>query len=790
MYKSSNMILHYIKITIRRLFQQKIYSITNILGLTVGLTVSVLIFLWMLDELSVDRFHAKADRINKVMINDIYADGRMETYEAPTVMLGEALRKDIPEIDEVVQTSWNEEMLVKFGGKKFMETGLYADPGLFSIFSFPITIGNNLNPVSDINSISISEKLAKKLFDEKPIGKTLTINHIGDFIVSSVFKDVPENSSLQFDFVLSFENWKKQNTWANHWRSGATQAFVTLRPTSDFSSADAKVRRIIKTNCSDCNREAFLYPFSQLYLHGKFENGINSGGRISQVILFGCIALIILVMACFNFTNLATARASTRTKEIGVRKSVGAGRFSIGVQFIGESLLISFLSLCLAFLLLTLVLPMVNEVTGKSLHFEYHKPVLVIGILGITVLCGVLAGLYPAFYLSSLNTSAILKNSRLVLKGGAIRKGLIVTQFAVSVILITGSIVIYNQLGYIFKKDLGFNKENVIVIPQKEGLGKNYNRFKADLQKIPSIKNVAFVGSNLFQVPITTTDPVWPGKPENSSISFKVLRSDDGFIPAMNIRLVAGRNFYSNRADSSNYIINEKAMLAMGLTKHNVIGSKLEMWNGKGEIIGLTDDFVNGNLHQGTVPLILMFTTTNGFNYYIKTIENTNINQTLARIESVTKKYSPEYPFEYSFLDSDYGKEYKTESVIGKLSFGFTLVAVVICCLGLFGLATFAAEQRIKEIGVRKVLGATVPDIIVLLSKDFAGLVIIAIILAVPIAYYLLNQWLQDFAYRINISWWVFVLAGLSALLIAVLSVSFQAIKAAVSNPVKSLRTE
>ena len=784
------MIKHYLKITIRRLFRQGTYSITNILGLTVGLTAFVLIFLWMLDEISVDRFHAKIDRTYKVMINDIYADGRMETYEAPTVMMGNALRKDVPEIDEVVQTSWNEEMLVKTGEKKFIESGLYADPGLFSIFSFPITMGDKTNPVGDIHSISISENLAKKLFDDNPIGKTLTINQLGDFRVSSVFKDVPGNSSLQFDFVVSFENWKNQNGWANHWRSGATQAFVTLKPKSDFSSADAKVRKIIKTNCSDCNREAFLYPYSRLYLHGKFENGKNTGGRISQVILFGGIALIILVMACFNFTNLATAHASTRTKEIGVRKSVGAGRFAIGLQFIGESLLISFLSLCVAFILVSLLLPMLNEITGKSLHLDFNNPVLVFGVFGITLLCGVMAGLYPAFYLSALNTSAILKNNTVVLKGGTIRKCLIVTQFAVSVILITGSIVIYNQLGYIFKKDLGFSKESVIVIPNKEGLGKNYNAFKKDLQQIPTVKNVAFVGSNLFQVPITTTDPVWPGKPENSSISFKVLRSDDGFIPAMHIKLIGGRNFYGNRADSSNYIINEKAMLAMGLTRQNVIGSKLEMWNGKGEIIGLTDDFVNGNLHQGTAPLILMFTTTNGSNYYIKTIENANTSQTLAAIAGVTKKYAPEYPFEYSFLDSDYGKEYKPESVLGKLSFGFTSVAVVICCLGLFGLATFAAERRIKEIGVRKVLGASVPDIVVLLSKDFAALVVIAIMLAIPVAYYFLNKWLQDFAYRIDISWWIFVLAGISALLIAVLAVSFQAIKAAVSNPVKNLRTE
>ncbi len=785
------MIKNYFKITMRRLFKNKIYSLTNILGLTVGSAAAILIFLWVLDEMSFDRFHAKIDRIYKVMINDVYADGRMETYEAPTVLIGEALRNDIPEIDEVAQASWGTDMLVKYGTKKIMESGLYADSTLFTIFSFPISMGNKLNPLSGINSISISEKLARKLFnDDNPIGKTMSVNLANEFIVTSVFKDVPQNSSLQFDFVISFERWEKENSWANHWRSGATQAFVTLKAKSDFISTDSKVRKLVKRNCSDCNREAFLYPFSKLYMHGKFENGKNAGGRISQVILFGCIALIILIMACFNFTNLVTARASTRTREIGVRKSVGADRFSIGLQFIGESLLISFLSLFFAILLVPLFLPMLNEITGKALRIDYGNPVLVLGVIGIALLCGVLAGLYPAFYLSSLKTSTILKNNKLVLKGGGIRKGLIVTQFAVSVALIIGSIVIYMQLGYIFKKDLGFSKENTIVVTQREGFSKNYYPFKADLQQIPTVKNVAFVGSDLFQVPITTTDPVWPGKPANSSISFKVLRCDDGFIPAMNIKLIAGRNFNNNRADSSNYIINEKAMLAIGLTKQNVIGAKLGMWNGKGEIIGLTDDFVNGNLHQATEPLILMFTTTNGFNYYIKTIENTNVDQTLARIEAVAKKYSPEYPFEYSFLDGDYKKEYKTESILGKLSFGFTLVAIVICCLGLFGLATFAAEQRIKEIGIRKVLGASVPDIVVLLSKDFTWLVLIAILLAIPTAYYFMNKWLQDFAYRIDISWWVFALAGVLALLIALLTVSFQAIKAAVANPVKSLKTE
>jgi len=785
------MIRNYLVIAIRSLVKHKTYTLTNILGLSVGLAACISIFLWTVDEVSFDQFHSKIGRIYKVMINDIYPDGKMETYGAPTVKIGEAMRTDIPEIDEVAQTSWGSDMLIKYGDKKFNETGLYADSTLFTIFSFPILLGNKLAPISNITSISISEKLAHKLFENvDPIGKTLNVNHTSNFIVTSVFKDVPANSSLQFEFIVSFELWKSENIWANHWRSGATQAFVTLKPNSNFSSTDAKVRKLIKKNCSDCNREAFLYPFSKLYLNGKFVNGKASGGRIAEVVLFGCIALVILALACFNFTNLATARASTRNREVGVRKAIGASRFSIGLQFIGESILISFLSLFFAIFLVTLLLPLLNEITGKSILLDYKHPVMIIGIIGITLFCGVLSGIYPAFYLSSLKTSTVLKSNTSSLKGGGIRKLLTVTQFAVSIVLIIGSIVIYRQLGYILEKNLGFNKENIIVVPQRDGFSKSHSSFKNDLFQIPTVKNVAFVGSNLFTVPITTTDPVWPGKPANSSMVFKVLRCDEGFIPTMNIKLIAGRNFTNTRSDSSNYIINEKAMVAMGLTKQNAIGTKLEMWNGKGEIVGITDDFVNGNLHQATEPLILMFTTTNGFNYYIKTIENANVNQTLASINAITKKYAPDDPFEYSFLDSVYNKEYEAESMLGKLSLGFTLIAIIICCLGLLGLATFAAEQRTKEIGIRKVLGASVSNIVVLLSKDFVKLVFIAIIIASPVAYYFMQKWLQDFAFRVNIGWVTFIIAAAAAMFVALITVVFQAIKAAIANPVKSLRTE
>ena len=656
---------------------------TNIIGLTLGLATCCAIFLWIIDELYFDKFHTKSNRIYKVMINDIYPNGKIDTYQAPTMKIGDALRADIPEVEELVQMSWETEMLVKNGEKNFNETGLYADSTLFSVFSFPVSNGNKKKPLPNQNAIAISEKLAQKFFkDQNPIGKILNLNHANNFIVSSVFKDIPSNSLLKFDFIISFELWKKENAWANHWRSGATQAFVTLNTNANFEATDTKVRKLIKKNCSDCNREAFLYQFSKLYLHNNFENGKNIGGRINQLVLFGLIAFIILAMACFNYTNLATARAATRNKEIGVRKSVGATRFSIGFQFMGESIFLAFLSLFFAVLLVNTSLPFLNEITGKTLALNFQQPILIGGTLLITAFCGILAGIYPAFYLSSLKVSAILKNDKnTVFRGVGIRKILVVSQFTVSIVLIIGSIVIYKQLGFILKKSLGFDKKNIVVLRQKEEFSKNYASFKNDLLQIPTVKNVAFVGNNLFQVPITTTDPIWAEKPANSSISFKILRCDEGFLPTMNIKLLSGRNFKNN--DSSNYIINRKAMQAMGLTTKNVIGSKLEMWNGKGEIIGLTEDFINGNLHQNTEPLILMFTTSNGSYYYVKTIENANVNQTLARLETVSKKYAPDSPFEFSFLDKMYNNEYADESIQGKLSLVFTLLAVIICCLGL-----------------------------------------------------------------------------------------------------------
>jgi putative ABC transport system permease protein len=516
---------------------------------------------------------------------------------------------------------------------------------------------------------------------------------------------------------------------------------------------------------------------------------LNSLTCIEQVKLFSIIAAIVLLMACINFMNLATAQSATRSREIGVRKIIGARQSGLIMHFISESLLLSFIGLLFALGAVQFLLPLFNGITEKSVQLDFNNPVFLTGAFVVTVVSGLLAGCYPAFLLSSFKPVVVLKGDATPSLAGGFRKTLVVVQFATSIILITGSITIYRQINFISNKNLGFEKDNVIEIKRNDILGKNYAPFKNDLLQIPSVKSIGFGGSNIFTVPITTTDPVWRNKPVNSSVTFKIFRCDEGFIPTMNIELLVGRNFSNvNNHDSANYIINRKAMEIMGLNLDNVIGADLEMWNGKGKIIGLTNDFNNNNLHQGIEPLIFLYSKNIGASYFIKIDGSAPVNSTLASIEKTFKKHSSAYPFEYSFLDEVFAREYHTELIIGKLSLITTVFAMLICCLGLFGLVAYTAVKRTKEIGVRKVLGASVSSIVMLLSKDFIFLVLLAFVIAGPVAYFIMHKWLQGFAYHTNISWWIFAAAGAGALMVTLLTMSFQAIKAALTNPVKSLK--
>ena len=784
------MIKNYFKIAWRSLWRNKGYSAINIFGLAIGLSASVFIFLWVYDEFSYDKFHSNSNRIFKVFINNKYPDGKIETYPATPAKLKDVIKNEIPEIELAAQYSMEAQLLVKHENNVFNENGIYADSTLFKILSFPIVNGNAAEPLKS-NSIAISKSLAEKLFkNEDPIGKTLSVGTKYDLLINSVFADIPQNSTLRFEFVIPFELYIKENPWMQNWKSGGTRTVVMLRSSAMADPANNKLINLIKKNCSDCSTTPFLFPYAESRLYSEFENGKKAGGRIQQVFLFSVVAILILLMACINFMNLSTARSTNRSREVGVRKSVGAQRFNLIFQFITEAVFLSFIAMIFAVVMVKLLLPFFNDVTDKSIQLNLSDPVFVVGILSITIFAGVLAGSYPAFILSRFNPVKVLKGtSQPGLSGNALRKFLVIVQFTASVILVVGSIAVYKQISFISKKKLGFNKDSIIVIDQNDGIVKNYEAIKNDLQQLPAVKNVAFGGNNVFTIPITTTDPVWSGKPNNSSITFKIYRCDTAFIPTMDIKMVAGRNFIGKN-DASNYIINRKAMETMGLSLDNAVGTELEMWNGKGRIVGITNDFHNDNLKFGIQPLIFMYSENIGSHYFIKVGSELPLPRLIGQIRQIFQKHNPDYPFEYTFLDEVFNREYRTEAVIGKLSFSFTVIAILISCLGLLGLATFTAERRTKELGIRKVMGASVGNLAIMLCSEFTNLIILSLLIGLPISWYLVREYFSGYMFHTEIKWSVYIVASVSLLLIAILSVGYQAIKAAITNPVKSLRTE
>lgn len=785
------MLKNYLKTSLRNLLRHKSYTFINVLGLTVGLVTSIFILLWIIDELSFDHFNSDADRIFKVMVNNTYPDGRIETYPATPAKLKDVIVQEIPEVELAAQYSFESELLVKHETKAYNEIGIYADPTLFKILSFPIVKGSEAKPLTDIKSIAISERLAEKLFkNEDPIGKSLNLGASHELIVTSVFANIPQHSTLQFDFVASFELFTKENPWTQHWGSGGTRTTVLLKSSAFVDMANQKVADLIKNNCPDCTTTPFLFPYVKSRLYNEFENGKNTGGRIQQIYLFGAVAILILVMACINFTNLSTARATSRSREVGIRKSIGAQKNGLIVQFISESMLLSFIALIFAIVIVQLLLPFFNEVTSKAIWLDVSNPVFIAGTLGITAICGLLAGSYPAFILSRFNPVKVLKgDTQLGLTGNTLRKSLVIVQFTTSIILVVGSIAVYKQIMFISETNLGFVKDNIIVVDQNEGIVKSYSAIKNDLHQLTSVDGIAFGGNNIFTIPITTTDPVWSSKPDNSSILFKIYRCDAEFIPTLNIKMQNGRNFIDGQ-DASNYIINRKAAEVMGLTLENVVGNELEMWNGKGKIIGITEDFHNDNLKFGIEPMIFMYSENVGSHYFIKLGGELPITENIRQIESVFKKHNPDYPFEFIFLDEVFNKEYQTETVIGKLSLSFTVIAVLISCLGLFGLASFNAERRTKELGIRKVMGATVGNLVMMLCGDFTNLVIVSLFIGFPVSWYFIREYLSGYTFHTEINWSIYILTSIAMLIIVLLSVGYQSAKAAISNPVDSLRNE
>jgi predicted permease len=785
------MFRNYLKIAWRNLAKSKTFSAINVLGLALGMTCSLLIFLWVQDERSINRFHANGKRLYQVLENQAWTGNEVSTTPATPGPLAPALVAEVPEVQKAVKITWEEEHLLTVGEKAHKEKGRFSSPDLFQIFTFPLRHGDARTAITGPTSIVISEKVALKLFGKTDVlGRTIRLDNEEDRQVSGVMVDLPETSSLKFDFVLPLEPFEKKNQWLTKWENNGIRTFALLHPAADVNRVNAKILNFVRKHDKKVTTiTTFLFPYEDAYLYSKFTNGKPDGGRIEYVRLFTVVAIFILIIACINFMNLATARSAKRAKEVGIRKVVGAERPYLIGQFVGEAVLTAGMALVLAVALVQVLLPWFNGLTEKHIRIEYANPLYWLTLLGLALVTGIVSGSYPALFLSSLQPVRILKGT-LRFNAGAVlfRQGLVVFQFALSLLLIIGTLIAGRQVDYIRTKNLGLDRENVVYVPLEGDLPKKYEVFRQQLLQAPGVQAVSASSNDPLAIGNSTIGVEWKGKDPADKTLFTQMGVSYEFIGTMKIKLRDGRDF--SRAfvtDSTNYVINEEAARRMGMKAP--VGQELKFWGRSGKIIGLMQNFHLNSLRVAIEPLILRLDTTYNSTLLVRT-QPGQTDKALASLERLAKQHNPAYPFAYEFADDSFEKQYKSETLIGKLANCFAVLAIFIACLGLFGLAMFTAEQRTKEIGVRKVLGASVTSIVALLSKDFLRLVFIAILIASPVAWYLMRQWLDDFKYRIDIGWGVFALAGLLAVGIALLTVSFQSVKAALMDPVKSLRAE
>lgn len=763
----------------------------NLIGLSTGLACTLLIYLWANDEIQKDNFFEKDDQLFQVMENRVQAQGIWTAHSTSGVM-AESLVKDFPEVEYAAHTTWINEVTLSVGEKDVSAKGNFVGVDFFNIFSYEIMQGERSKVLSDKNSVVISEELALKLFNttENVLGKSIVHQHDQEYIISGIMK-VPSNSSLQFDFVVSFEKYKDIVGIDNfHWGSTHPFGYVLLKSGTNVDAFNKKIADYVKvkTNNEVTHRTLFVRPYSEAYLYSKYENGIQAGGRITYVKMFSLIAVFILVIACINFMNLSTAKASRRLKEIGIKKAIGAQRKSLILQYLGESLLLSFASLVIALMLVQLFLPQFNAITDKQLSLNF-KPEMLAPMLGIVVFTGIVSGSYPALYLSHFNPSHVLKGKINSGMGELFaRKGLVVFQFTVSVIFIVSVVVIYKQIEFVQTKSLGYDRDNLIYFGMQGKLWENRETFLAEVRKVPGVVRASSIAHSMTGHNSGTYRLEWPGKNLEDKTEFEHAAVDFDMMETLGIEMLAGRTFSKDfSSDSSKIIFNEAAIKFMGL--EDPLGKTIKLWGEERQIIGVVKDFHFESLHKNVGPFFFRLEPSNTYLFMVK-IEAGKEKETIGQLRNVYQKFNPDFLFDFKFLDEQYRAQYAAEERISVLSGYFAGLAILISCLGLLGLAAFSAERRLKEIGIRKALGASVSGIVYLLTSDFTKVVFVAILIALPISYFIAAAWLEGFAFRIPLGPWYFIGAGIIALLIAGLTVGTQAVKAASINPSKCLRDE
>ena len=788
------MLRNYLITAFRNMGRHKGYAFINITGLAIGLACSFFIVLWVQDEMSYDTFLEENDQIYRVMQHTNFG-GTTGTQSAMPKPLGDVLDEEYPEITHTVLMSWEMNMVLTHENQAFRSEGRYFGADFFTVFKFPLSVGDPSTALLDPESIAISESLAERYFGDDwrlkddLLGTMFRVDNRIDVRLTAVFEDVPANSSLQFEFILPMEEYIRNNEWVEHWDNNGLRMFARLEKGTDAERVNAKIQDLINQHVDAWESDVFLQPFTDMYLWSDFENGVLVGGRIDYVRIFLLVAVFIILIASINFMNLATARSMQRAREIGVRKAIGATRSSLARQFIGESILTAMVAFILAMVLVFLLLPSFNVFTDKSVTVSLLDPGIWLQFGGLALLTGLLAGSYPAFYLSSLNAISVLRGSpRKTARGGGLRKGLVVFQFIISIIMIVGTFTVYRQLSYIRDKDLGLDRENIVYMDFEGGIRKQFEAFKQELLSESAIINVSIANHNPLSIGSNTIGVQWDGKAEGDNTLYSVVSAGYDFVETMKIKLKEGRLFSKDYGtDSTNYIINEKAGATMGMD--NPVGQRLTLWGREGIIIGVVKDFHMTSFYNPIKPVIIRLAPGSTGIAFVR-IAAGKAEEALTALETVYKKFNPEYPFTFRFMDDQYEQTYRSEIVIGALANISAVLAILIACLGLFGLASFTAEQRSKEIGIRKVLGASVTNIVMLLSREFILLVVIAYALAAPIAYYVMSIWLEDFTFHTEISIGVLAGAGIGSVLIAWLTVSYQSIRAGAANPVVSLRSE
>jgi putative ABC transport system permease protein len=794
------MIKNYFTTAWRNVIKNKVYSIINIAGLASGMAVAMIIGLWIYDETSANKHFKNYETVYRVMMHQTF-DGVRYSQQALPFPIGDELKAKFPDFKAVAMCDWGQMHSLIYGEKKISKFGHFIGEDAMNMFSIKIIEGDK-DPLHEPYSIVLTDETAKILFgNENPIGKLLKFDNQTSLKVTAVVEKQPKNSSLGFDYLMPWQLMDPLYSWIKlyhktNWGNNSWQAFVQLNENASLASVNNKLKNIVLNHFSDENTlkhikpEVFIHPMAKWRLYGDFENGKNTGGFIKYVRMFGILGLIVLLIACINFMNLSTARSEKRAREVGVRKAVGSGRGQLISQFLSESMLIAVLAFLLALGIVILALPYFNKLTDKDMSLQIASPLFWLIMLLFTVITGLLAGSYPAFYLSSFNPVRVLKGNLKAGRGSTLpRKILVVLQFASSVVLMIGTIIINQQIQFGKNRPIGFNNKGLISIFWSDDIAKNYQVLRQELLNTGAVLSICQSNSPPSEIYSNNNGWEWKGsQPVEKSTVFSTIATTYDYTSTLGIKLISGRDFSRDFADSNGVILNQAAVKRMRLK--NPVGAMLR-WNDQPMIvIGVIPDIQMESPYRAISPLTIIFSK--GWVGYIDIRMNPNMSasKAIALIKPIFDRYNPSFPFEYKFSDEEYAKKFNYEELVGNLAGIIAVLAIFISCLGLFGLASFTAEQRVKEIGVRKVLGASVLNLWQLLSRDFVILVLISCFIAIPIAGYFMNEWLKGYEYKTSIGLGVFILVVALSLTITLITVSFQAIKAAITNPVKSLRTE